>query len=522
MRSVTDRLRQLDLSVAELAILVAIGVVLNLYFLTTLSLSPDDEFAALRGDPRVWLGQGRWTVYLFERFLFPQPAIPFAPFVVLIACQAIAYALITRAHDYPTSWKTYACYPLFCAYPTWWFVSEFYANTPAISLGLALTAASGYLTCRDGRGGRLGHSVSFARGAAIAALLAIALGAYQSLILLYFCIVAGVATTYAMRSDLPGLVLSGQVARKLLQAIVLSAAGLALYEAVNRLAQGHTGTFNPQFAAIVSAGELLRSPGTVITRTWNEAQQIYAGNASLFGADIPSAVVLLALATLAIALVGRVRAVVSLCLWAVVLATPFALHLVMQAVPMRALLALPYVTWLMGTVVVTARMRAVAALGAAAVAIFSFQVLTLLSQFIAAATITQAHDRMLAADIYRRIGELSPEFDRNVPIAVDVWGYDNFHTVYAAPWSSATQGSFFYWDHGSLWRMLGYMKLMGYPNLRPLVEDDQRAMTPFFADMPVWPAAGCVRKVGSRYLVRLSREPDPIHQSAIADGNRPP
>jgi len=150
-------------------------------------------------------------------------------------------------------------------------------------------------------------------------------------------------------------------------------------------------------------------------------------------------------------------------------------------------------------------------IGAFVVLVYTLQILGLSSQYMASATISQAHDRMVAADIYRRIGELTADFDRNEPVEVDVYGHKDFSTIYASGWSSAMQGSFFAWDQGDLPRMLVYMRLMGYQPLPLISKSEQRKMTPLFLEMPVWPAAGCVRKVGNRYLVRLSRDPDPAH-----------
>ena len=73
------------------------------------------------------------------------------------------------------------------------------------------------------------------------------------------------------------------------------------------------------------------------------------------------------------------------------------------------------------------------------------------------------------------------------------------------------QGSFFDWDGGNLLRMVTYMKVMGYQNINMLGEAERRRVTPLFAEMPVWPAAGSVRKVDDGYLVKLSQDPDPIH-----------
>lgn len=121
---------------------------------------------------------------------------------------------------------------------------------------------------------------------------------------------------------------------------------------------------------------------------------------------------------------------------------------------------------------------------------------------------------MLAADIYRRIGELSENFDRNKPFEIDVYGHKKINTVYVQGWSSATQGSFFDWDKGKLLRMVSYMKVMGYQNINMLGDEERRAMTPLFRNMPAWPAAGSVKKLGERYLVKLSQDSDPIHANS--------
>ena len=57
--------------------------------------------------------------------------------------------------------------------------------------------------------------------------------------------------------------------------------------------------------------------------------------------------------------------------------------------------------------------------------------------------------------------------------------------------------------------MVDYLKLMGYVNANPLPQEDRYALTPYFEEMPVWPAPGSVRQVDGIYLVRLSADPDP-------------
>jgi hypothetical protein len=118
---------------------------------------------------------------------------------------------------------------------------------------------------------------------------------------------------------------------------------------------------------------------------------------------------------------------------------------------------------------------------------------------------------MLAADIYRRIGELDHTFDRSAPVEIDIYGSKPVNTLYANGWSSTMQGSFFSWDNGNIERMTIYMRIMGYENILTPTVDERIALTPSFKEMPTWPAAGSVKKVGDRYLIKLSKQPDPVH-----------
>ncbi len=79
------QVRRDGLNLREIGFLSLLGAMLYSYFLTNFSFSIDDEFAALRHDPAVWVGQGRWLVYLVEKYVLPQPAVPFAPCLIHIA-----------------------------------------------------------------------------------------------------------------------------------------------------------------------------------------------------------------------------------------------------------------------------------------------------------------------------------------------------------------------------------------------------------------------------------------------------
>jgi hypothetical protein len=505
-------MRRGDFTIREIGNLCLIGVIANIYFLANFSLSIDDELGATRIDRLIWIGQGRWTVYLIERFLFPQPAIPYSPFIVLLTCFALSYALLIRAHGYQPNWKTYASYPLFITFPCWWLISEFYSNVPAIGIGLLLVCMSVYLTYRNSRPDSLRSFPGLRDSALAAVMLATAMGAYQSFALLYLCAAAGVALVRSMRSGMAGGLLHRHLCARALQVGMLLLAAGAMYAVINYAAQHISGAYSPYIAGFIRP-ENFQHPRWLLFSVAREAWHVYSGSSSIYGVSMPLAAVVALAASLSILLFPLKKALVNLLLWGVVLGAPFALHLLSGAgrMPVRSMLALAYVTWLMAMLLISRSRPLALAASLALILLYQIQIINVTSQYSAAASITQAHDQILAADLYRRIGEQSSDFDPDRPIIIDVYGHKPNKSVYAQAPSSTTQASFFDWDNGSMMRMMAYMKVLGYQNIKALPDEERVALTPLFQDMPVWPAAGSVRKVGQRYLIKLSRDPDPVH-----------
>ncbi|MDX9839272.1 MAG: hypothetical protein RBT39_17055 [Azoarcus sp.] len=64
----------------ELGVLLLIFVVLYYYRLANYYPLIDDEVAAVRTSPEIWLSQGRWGAYLFELLVLPNPVLLSCPF----------------------------------------------------------------------------------------------------------------------------------------------------------------------------------------------------------------------------------------------------------------------------------------------------------------------------------------------------------------------------------------------------------------------------------------------------------
>jgi hypothetical protein len=225
------------------------------------------------------------------------------------------------------------------------------------------------------------------------------------------------------------------------------------------------------------------------------------------------ATILLIIATLFNLSADIKKSTLLILLWGILLISPFALNFLAGAdgIPMRTMVALSYTTWLMAITTVSSKRPSCVLIGALLVILYELQIFGLTSQYIASASITQSHDKILAADIYRRIGELSEDFDRDQVINIDVYGHKQVTSPYATGWTSTMQASFFDWDGGNLLRITSYMQVMGYQNIKMVPQQDRLKLISSFEKMPVWPAKGSVAKLDNIYLIRLSKDADPGH-----------
>lgn len=493
----------------EFFILFLTAAVLNSYFITTLSLSIDDEMGALRTDPEVWVSQGRWAVYLIEKFLIQLPAIPFLPYLILDIALTLSYMMIIRAHGATPSWKSYLTFPIFCSYPTWWLISEFSSNVPAVALGLLLSVFSACLSAGSING--LIPSRSKFKHLLICLMLATAIASYQSLILLYLSIGLGMMLIGLIRADDKQ---TFHLIKNGVRFLAYAVGAMLTYFVINKVFQNVTGAYSTYLNNFINIAGILQNPIFATKEIIIEAGRIYSGSEARFGATIGLAPVIVITATLALLKFTPIQnKLYALFIWTLVLATPFLLHFLAGAggVPMRTMIPLAYVTWLMAFLLLTTTGVAAATVFMPIIAVYLVQLLNVNSQYIASATLAQKHDELLAADIYRRIGEIDRDFDSTKPVNVDFFGHKRFETIYAKAWTSTMQASFFDWDNGNILRMLNYMKVLGYPNLHAVDENLRKNLTPTFMDMPVWPAQGAVQKHGDIYLIRLSKDADPAH-----------
>jgi hypothetical protein len=480
-------------------------------------LSIDEEFAAYRNDPAVWVAQGRWAVYLIELFLFPQPTIPYLPVVIFGICTVIAYLFLLRSHGFARSnrWQ-YMLFPLFAAFPIWFFIIEFYTNLPGIGLGLVASCLAVY--CYVELASVSQHEfLSFVRQTCNLALsviaTAVALACYQSF--LFFIVSAGLG---AILTKLPTAPKVWQTFWKSLAVMAAVIAGGGVLYYVIWMAFLYVLAIPISYIqGLVDVGSFFENPTRILNTSFTEFWKIYSGNPDVYGhRNLVGVLIFGGLSAILVQCSRRGLAALSIGTILVfsVLAAPFALHPLSRGfAAYRSMVAVPYIVWLCGAFVLTWQIQLLRAVGVVVAVLVIFGSLYSLSLFQAANHLVRDHDRLLAQQLYTTIAAAHGKFDVNQPYLVDFYGAKKFQTPYPRILSSTIGHSFFEWDQGNPYRMISFMNLIGYGNLKPIGTDKRADYLAEFNTMAVWPNEGSVKIVGDVTLVRLAQEPGLVHQN---------
>lgn len=496
----------------EFCRLLAIAVTLNIIPIVNFFLSIDDEVGAFRTDPSIWIADGRWTAFLVEKFIFPQPVIPFLPNFFFYVCLSLSYMFLLRAFRLQLNWMTTLAYAIFVAHPIWWFIGEFYSNIPSTGIGVLMLSSGIYLLSRtepqviDKRG-------LIIRMLACGFLLASAIGAYQSLAMFY--ISAGLAVAIfryreETQQDEPVFRPTAQRIGFLFGTVVC---GALIYLVINKTAQYFQPSERSYIDNFLRIQELIDSPLHIFNLVMTEAFKLYSGSPQSYGVGFFSSALILGLAIVLLVTQKTWRAVCGMAiLVSALLVTPFLLNFVAGGIylPLRAMLAVSLIIWI--ATIVTLEREGMLRIFAAGLAVYLlFQMLSANAQYSASTLLATNHDRFTAEALYARIAKVTPNFDRNSVVDVDVYGKLPFNSRYPDPPTSTMSSSFFDWDNGNASRMIRYIQLVGFSNVQPVQYQQRIKLTPEFTGMPIWPAEGSVRFKDGVVLIKMGEAVDPTH-----------
>ncbi len=505
------------------ALLLLMGVFVLFYFsaLSGFSLSIDDELNAVNSDPVAWASQGRWLLYLINSFVIPQPTLVFFPLFFFGICCSVGYLFIAKAHHIGLNdFRTYLLFVLFCGFPTIFHMTNFAANTVGRGIGLVASSTAAYLFALDlDRAAAEGAASRWKVGSFLgqAALIAIAIGAYQSVVLFAFATYLGLVLHRMV--TLPTIPLRAWVAwHAWIAAVLVSSALLSEIAGYSlRVALG---------VSLAYVGDFLRpellvsDPAGVFRRSFESMWRVYAGSAQAFGYSyvaIP-ALILVGLAALAVQASRPTKwwPIVPALYSFGVLASPFVLNLLTGGLlPLRSLLGVPYAVFLVATFAVFSRSSSIRSVGLVLTAAVALQSLYAFSALQSAKRLQFDRDQELAFEIYKRaVGQIE-NFDRAKSYELDVYGGLDFPSIYPIPPTSTFGASFFGWDGGNPRRVVAVMEVLGYPNFIMVSRENRQRTVPEMLSMPVWPHPESVKFSKGVILVKLGDRPSRAYSAAI-------
>lgn len=489
-------------------VLLLIAIVCRIPALTSFSLTIDDELTAWRDDPLVWAAEGRWANWLLEKFVVDQPCVPFFMDLVFCASASIAYLLLLHAHRLPMGPLAFVAFPLFCASPQWDLIGEFYGNLTGVASALVCVALAGCLfrdsfvrrRASDDRPGWLGI-------AAQVLLVATATGCYQTFLFMFAAVGCGVVLRTQLSPRPPSC---GAAVRQVAALAAVTIAAAIIHWATAAALMWWLGARTTYVGTFFTLQPLLYAPLAVLARSLQSIRRTLLGSASTYGIAIWGAAILMvagwgALLTSDGTWKPTVRKWLCVGLAAGCCLAPFALHpLAAGWLPQRAMMAIPYVAWLFAVLPHLLPRKGWRFVAAAGLVIATAQVLYLASASAASRTLTAAHDRQFAAEVYRRLVAAHPDFslDRVYPVAL--FGEKPSTALpYQLGFGSTSAGSFFQWDGGSSRRCVAFMRLLGYANLEPVPPANEPRFRDEAATMPAWPAADSVKVVDGVTVIKM-------------------
>jgi hypothetical protein len=480
--------------------LSAVAVATFGFDLFNFTLTIDSEVADPLGPIPAWIEQGRWGMYVLNWLINPYKAVPVVPTLLAVAFHAAALLLMTgilkngtRPADRALAGAVGLSYPGIC------YIYAFKTMNYGVGIGLCLCALS---VLAFERRTRAGTAIAIAAGA-------FAIAIYQSLLL-------ALVVCY-------GLWLIGRLwcaderehgafaLREVATASLVIAGSLAVYFATNRFALALLGVTSTGYVeAYLDVGYLARNLREVSSRTVANALGVFGGSPDIYVTRSPWLVAMTASAVVLVPLgiarrrAPRARRFVAGAAFPAVLAAPFALHLVGYGqVPMRSMVALPFVFWglaFFGLLCVPANVRWV---GRLIVVMTVLHFALTANRLLGSAHLALEADRVFAAGLIDRMQAVladSPDVKY-----LDLVGARESVSSHLASERETLGASFFGWDEGNPSRLLGFLGTLGYgPNLDVVVPAERLPqLVPIGESMPSWPSDGSIRVHEDTLIIKL-------------------
>jgi hypothetical protein len=479
-----------------------------------LNLTVDEELYALfPGQRLLWLGEGRWGMYILNRLLFPYPVMPVAPLFIALVFHILAVLIILDCWEINSRLEQIAAGSMMLTFPTLAYSYMFSTLNYGIGIGFFSVALSLFLFVKK-------------RGvwqwlAIIPIVFSIAI--YQAFVL----VLAVVFVVYFLVDIRQG----NQIWKNVLYLISMCVVSLLLYLFVQRLwmwrlfsslGDAETNVLqdrNLYTQRYFDLAPLQDHAVRVFSNTWSNIMGFYSGSHPDYAIEIK----VLGVAMI-VSIFGLIINLVRYKLPVMDKLVIFFLSLVLLALPFlgvpfsngrvltRTLLALPFsiAGILLLGLVGSPRIVRISTLIIALFCVFQFTAST--NRLFGASHLALQADRLVAIRVMDKIDEAKVESDIQDPTYLEVIGsYERVDTL-AIPQRGSIGLSFFELSTIGQPRIASFLEISGYQTLRSLPSSRLAEFVEIANAMPAWPAEGSVQIVGDTVLIKFGDYPKSYKQ----------
>jgi len=461
------------------------------------NLTIDEEIHALFSGPAYpWVVQGRWGMYLLNKFLLSYTVMPFVPLFLALIFHICAILLLLDGWGVKSKLERAIVGSLSIAFPILAYMYTFSTINFGIGFGLFCVALSLFI-------------YSTAVGAyrfyaIIPATFSIAI--YQG----FIPVLIAVFLVYLISN----MIRSGEIKFKDLVVIFLIhvMALLSYFIVQNIVAVIMAVPHDPYTAGAFNISALVHDPGMVLSKIFYYSMlPIYLGNKSLYSVDVKSLGVLVFISSLSL-VVGLwmarstlLKKCLTSSLFLLLFVLPFASGLIMGgSLDMRMLISLPIVVPGMVMLGMLTVPRSIKILMAVLVGYCILQFSMSTNHLFASSHLALQEDRVLAARLIGRIEDAQMESGTESLKYMEVIGWYSRPSTELIPQIETFGASFFGWPQGTSIRAISFLETLGFPKLETLPADKRGEMVKIGNSMPIWPSKGSVKVIDDVVLIKFA------------------